>query len=265
MPRPVHPRPVHPVVLTGPAAAHLYQLDGFRDSLWPLSYATPWKGGGGQHIIRTRDWEEPIWSEGQLIASMSMVLRHLNAFPEFLQNQPDGISPQDRVELAVEHVRRLGDEVRIPRNARGPGDQLLRQIRQLSGSEPPTDSYAETVALQWFRKVGYQPFRQVEVRIGGKKHRIDFVISVGPRFRPDAPRPDQVLFCELDSREFHRHTLEQDTERRNSFARVGFHHVELMPNEIRDRPQRALATIEGAIRRTGHARQTRVSLTPATK
>jgi hypothetical protein len=266
---PARPQPrrrvARPIVLSGPAAAQLYGLDGFRDSLWPHSYATPLNGNGGPRIIRTRQWGEPVMLERQFVAPVATVLRHLNAFPKFLVDHPDEISPQNRVELATEHARRLGAAVSVPHNARGSGDQLLRQVRRLSGSEPPTESYAETVALQWFRRIGYQPFRQLEIHIGGKTYRSDFGISLGPKFRPEVPRPDQVLLCELDSRGFHQHTLEQDTERRNAFARAGFHHVELMPNEIRNKPQRALATLEGAIRRTGRTRQPDVSLTPRPK
>jgi hypothetical protein len=261
------PRTVPPVALTGPAAAHLYGLDGFRDLIWPHSYATPYGARGGNNVIRTRHWIEPQVLKGELVVPMLTVLRHLNAFPEFLQNQPDGISPQNRVELAVEHARRLGTRVDlakdIPRGSRSPGDALLRDIRKLSGNEPPTESYAETIALQWFRHVGYKPFRQLEIRIGGKTYRVDFAISLGPMRRPRIPRPEELLLCDLDSRGFHNHTLEADTARRNAFARAQFHHVELMPSEIRDMPQRALATLEGAIRRTGRSRQTTISFTPA--
>jgi hypothetical protein len=260
------PRTVHPIALTGPAAAHLYDLDGFRDVIWPQSYATPYAARGGHRIIRTRNWIEPHMRKGELVVPLITVLRHLNAFPQFLENQPDGINPRDRIELAVEHARRLGTRVDIardiPSNSRNTGDRLLREVRRLSGNEPPTDSYAETMALQWFRSVGYSPFRQVDVRLGGKQHRIDFAISLKPRVRPSVARPNELLLCELDSRGFHNLTLEQDTARRNAFARAEFHHVELMPNEIRDRPQRALATIEGAIRRTGRSRQTTIWFTP---
>jgi hypothetical protein len=259
------PRISHPVVLTGPAAAALYRLDGFRDIIWPHRYATPYNGHGGHHILRTRHWQPPKLVDGELLAALPIVLRHLNAFPQDLEGCVDGISAQDRVELAAEHVRRLGPKITIPHNAQGPGDQLLRRVRKLSGVEPPTESYAETRSLQWYRTVGLQPWRQIAITINGKKYRIDFGFSLGVRHRPIRVRPNHMLFCELNSKEFHEGMFEQDSEKRNALDRAGFHHIGLTPNQITHHPEKALATIHGAIRRAGGSHPRRVSLTPRPK
>jgi hypothetical protein len=68
--------------------------------------------------------------------------------------------------------------------------------------------------------------------IHGKKYRIDFGFSLGPRYRPQPIRPHQLLFCELNSKEFHEGTFEQDSEKRNAFDRAGFHHIGITPNQV---------------------------------
>jgi hypothetical protein len=263
--RQLMPRISHPVVLTGAAAAARLGLDGFRDIVWPHRYATPYNGHGGHQILRTRHWQPPKLIDGELLAALPIVLRHLNAYPEDLDGIPDGISSQDRVELATEHVRRLRHKVMVPRNAQGPGDQLLRLVRQLSGNEPPTESYAETRSLQWFRTVGLHPWRQINIVINGKKYRIDFGFSLGVRYRPLRTRPNHLLFCELNSKEFHEGRFEQDSDKRNALDQAGFHHIGLTPNQITHHPERALATITGAIRRAGGSHPRKVWLTPKPK
>ncbi len=261
-------RITHPIALTGPAAAALHQLDGFRDLNWPHHYTTPYSGHGAQgssHILRTRHWHPPSIIDEQPVAAMPLVLRHLNAFPHDLEGLPDGISPQDRVELSAEHVRRLGHRIFVPHNAHGPGDQLLRVVRKLSGTEPPTESYAETRFLQWCRTVDLHPWRQLVVIIHGKKYRIDFGFSLGPRHRPQPIRPHQLLFCELNSKGFHEGTFEQDSEKRNAFDRAGFHHIGITPNQVTHHPEKALASILGAIERTGRSHRRKVSFTPQPK
>ncbi len=259
------PRIAQPIALTGPAAAALYQLDGFKETIWPLHYTSPYSSRGGPNIIRTRDWESPQMIGEELVAALPIVMRHLNSWPQDLVT-PDGLRAQDRVELAYEHARRLGHNLYIPRAARGPGDDLLRRIRTLVGNEPPTESYAETATLQWARSVGHAPWRQVEVSIGGKTYRIDFAFPLlGQRSRPNRVRPGEVLFLELNSREFHQHTFEYDTQKRNALDRAGFDHLELTPTEVTRHPTRALATLEAALRKATRSRQSNKSLTPAAK
>ncbi len=241
----------HPIVLTGPAAAALHGLDGFVETIWPLRYACSSQGSGGSGVLTTRHWVDPVWFEDQPVAAVPLLLRHLNAFPEDLESYDDGMRPIDRVELAVEHARRLGHFVTVPRSSRGPGDQMLRTVRRLSGSEPPTESYAETNVLQWSRSVGLCPWRQVEVKIGGRRFRVDFGFPLQGGRRPLVVRPSDVLLCEVDSRTFHQDRFEQDYERRNAFDRAGFHHIELTPNEVSRHPQRAFASLTGALRKAG--------------
>ena len=259
------PRITHPVVLTGCAAATLYGLDGFREIVWPHRYASHFRGHGGQGILRTRHWLPPQAVDGELIAALPVVLRHLNSYPQDLLDHADGINPQDRIELATEHVRRMGHRVHVPQNAHGPGDALLRRVRQLSGSEPPTESYAETRTLQWFRSVDLHPWRQLEIRIAGRNYRVDFGISLGIRYRPTHLRPTDVLVCELNSREYHEGTFEEDSDRRNAFDRAGFHHIGLTPNQVTYHPQKAFSSIEGAINRAGGSHPAKVWLTPRRK
>jgi hypothetical protein len=258
-------RVTHPIALTGPAAAAIYGLDGFRNIIWPHRYVTSYKGHGGDNVQRTRHWQTPQHIDGELVATIPLVLRHLNTHPHDLEDLPDGINPQDRVELATEHARRLGHRITIPHNAHGPGDQLLRAVRKLSGTEPPTESYAETRFLQWCRSVHLHPWRQIPVTINGKKYRIDFGFSLGPRYRPQPIRPHQLLFCELNSKEFHEGTFEQDSEKRNAFDRAGFHHIGITPNQVTHHPEKALASILGAIDRTGRSHRRKVSFTPQPK
>jgi very-short-patch-repair endonuclease len=256
------PRISHPIALTGPAAAAIHGLDGFRDLLFKHRYASPYNAHGGSGIIRTRHWQTPQEKHGELLATIPIVLRHLNAFPDDLCGLTDGVSAQDRVELATEHARRLGHVVTVPFNSQASGDQMLRIVRRLSGNEPHTDSYAETRSLQWFRTQNLHPWRQLQMSIGGKRYRIDFGFSLGPRFRPLRIRPSDLLICHIDGREFHEGTFELDYRKRNAFDRAGFHHIELTPNEIAHHPQRALATIMGAIRRANGSHPRRISLTP---
>jgi hypothetical protein len=241
----------HPIVLTGPPAAALHGLDGFAEMIWPLRYACARQGSGGPGTLATRHWIDPVWIGDQPVAAVPLLLRHLNAIPADLEGCADRISPRDRVELAVEHARRLGHFVTVPASARGPGDQLLRTVRRLSGSEPPTESFAETNVLQWCRSVGLSPWRQLEIEIAGRRYRVDFGFPLRGGRRPLIVRPCDVLLCELDSRTFHQDRFEQDYERRNAFDRAGFHHIELTPNEVARHPHRALASLTGALRKAG--------------
>jgi hypothetical protein len=101
------------IALTGPAAAALYGLDGFREQIWPLLWCVPNGCATGDRLVQLRKWKVPVWVEQQAVAPIEVVLRHLNAAPTDLFAREDGISPIDRVELAVEHACREGTEIKL--------------------------------------------------------------------------------------------------------------------------------------------------------
>ncbi len=82
-------------VLTGPHAAALLGLDGFRERNWELHYCCP----HGRHdvpFIQTRKWQQPMDVDGALVAHPSLVLRHLGYY---LTGTLDGLTAAARIEL----------------------------------------------------------------------------------------------------------------------------------------------------------------------
>ena len=77
------------LALTGPSAAALYRLDGFRDIAWPDLWCAPITGASGDRIVRTRHWTDPTYINDIAVAPVEVVLRHLNAVPADLAGQRD--------------------------------------------------------------------------------------------------------------------------------------------------------------------------------
>jgi hypothetical protein len=248
-----------PIALTGPAAAALLKLDGFRDLDWPLQWCMPRSGSHRHAVLRTRSWKEPTWIGETPVAPAGLVLRHLGNDSDLLK--VDHLTPLERVELAVEHALRLGlitvEDLRI-RGSYEAGDVLLRTIAKQRGDEPPTESYAETRSDQVFRSLGYWCWRQLP--IVGANHRVDFVLPANGR--PDKRRPRPVIFrpelgliIEIDSKEFHANAFEQDHLRQANYDRLGYRWVSFTPNQIERSPQLVNRTIEGALRTMGARRR----------
>ena len=77
--------PRHPLALTGPQAAAIYQLDGFRDHDWPLLWCAARKRHHEPGVIRTEMFGTPEVRDGLLLAPVPVVLRHLGTDPTVLQ------------------------------------------------------------------------------------------------------------------------------------------------------------------------------------
>ena len=199
------------IALTGPQAAALHRLDGFREHEWPLRWVGPAGGRGSGEVLRT-------------------------------------LSDRDRLELAVEHALReelVGlDDLRVP-FGRGSGDRLLQEILALRGTEPATESYAETRALQRFRSFGLTPWRQVPIVERGKTlHRVDFVIPFRARTRrPVLFLPGHGFVIEIDSRGFHDGRFYEDHERTLTYDALGYHWQAFTPNQIEHQPERVRRAI----------------------
>ena len=242
-----------PLALTGPAAAAAYRLDGFRDLDWPLRWCGPRSGSHTNEAVRTSRWKEPVLIGEVHVAPIELVLRHLGNHPEDLR--VDSTTPEQRIELALEHALRDGmvslDALDV-RGARSKGDALLRLALQLRRDEPPTESYAETRADQFLRSLGYWCWRQVP--LVGANHRVDFVLPARPspkrRPRPVPFRPGDGLIIEIDSREFHERAFERDRARQTNYDRLGYRWVAFTPNQIERSPLLVAQTIE-AVRESG--------------
>jgi very-short-patch-repair endonuclease len=240
------------LALTGPAAAALYQLDGFRDYEWPHSWCVPWGSNTnpGDRTVQARKWEVSELIGDIPVCSIKLVARHLHAFPTDLQSHADGIAPMDRVELAVEHILRLGHTFRAAPGGSMSGDVLLRAVLRRRGKNLPTESYAETRAVQRFREWDIQPWRQIPIIENGRtKFRADFMIPFRRRLRPDIVRPSDGLLIEIDSREFHENQFDRDHERGSTFDALGFHWISVTPNQIEYQPTKVFKALDGASRR----------------
>ena len=241
-------------LLTGPAAASLLGLDGFRDHVWPPVWLRPHTTSASPGVIRARSAEPlvPTVVAGTPIAPVSLVLTHLGHHPELLRVDRS-MTPRSRVEYALEHAVRSGlvrpAELHSLRS-KMPGAQLIRDLLLLRGDEPPTESYAETTAVQVFRELGYNVWRQVPILgLDGERHRIDFVIA----FRTKARRPLLLgpgigLGVEVDSREFHEGAFERDHARQSVYDALGLHWITLTPNQL-NRPKQVERAISGALAR----------------
>ena len=104
--------------LTGPGAAALYGLDGFRDRTWPDLWCAPITGKSGDRIVRTRDWSPPDRLGDVAVCSIQMVLRHLNAAPHDLRDVGDGYAETRAVQLFRSWGLRAWRQVPILKNGR---------------------------------------------------------------------------------------------------------------------------------------------------
>jgi hypothetical protein len=136
--------------LTGPAAAALLDLHGFRDLKWPLLWCAPIHVEPMDDLIRTRRWERPAVRGGHVIAAPHLVLRHLNALPAEAYEQGDGLTVRDRIAFATEHAlySKLVDQRALtftggPQN----GSHLLREYLEWRGVEPATESWAVGIVV----------------------------------------------------------------------------------------------------------------------
>ena len=238
--------------LTGPCAAALLGLDGFRDLPWSPLWCVPITGESGDRIIRARDWQEPVVIEGVPVCPVELVLRHLNAVPSELLGLPDGIDPSDRVELALEHALRDGHKIAAPRGGSMPGDVMLRRLLRQRGDEPPTGSYAETRALQLLRSWGVVPWRQVPVRRNGRIVNVaDFMLPFASRRRPEVFSPTDGVLLEVDSRQFHAEEFDHDSRRNSNYDGLSCHWVAITANQIERQVEVVRRSIAGAFRRAG--------------
>lgn len=239
------------LALTGPRAAALYGLDGYRDLEWPAHWCAPAATTAPPGVLRTRAWEPPDIIDDIDVAPPRLVLRHLALFDT---PQPDRIATVDRVELAVEHA--LRDKLIVPgdlviRGAHSPGDKALAEVRRRRSNEPATESYAETRAAQLLRRMGRRAWRQVPLMHGRRLlHRIDFVLpSDSRRSRPDQLVPADGLLVEIDGREYHEPAFERDHERQSNYDALGYHWVSFTPTQVEHHSHRVEAAIAGAMKR----------------
>ena len=115
-----------PQALTGPAAAALWKLDGFRDQTWPAIWCSPRSARYEPGVIRSRAWSTPTIIDGIPVAPVSLVLRHLDTV-----HAPRGVDRLDLVEFAVEHALRENlVDLRSLWSGGGadPGDMLIREV-----------------------------------------------------------------------------------------------------------------------------------------
>jgi hypothetical protein len=200
---------------------------------------------------------EPEFREGLLLAPVPVVLRHLGTDPSILQIPSERLSAQDRIEFAVEHALRDGLVSAAELLVSGGnhlGDAMLRSVVAKRGGQPPTESYAETQAVQLLRCLGWDCWRQVTIVGGGGRivHRVDLVIPFDrKRCRPEVLRPADGLLVEIDSEQFHASNFEQDHKRQSTYDVLGYHWITVTPRQIAHQPHLVERAINGALRRRG--------------
>jgi hypothetical protein len=239
------------IAMTGPYAAAVYGLDGFRGIDWPQLWCAPIGGQSGERVVRTRQWDTPVEIGDVRLCSVETVVRHLNAVPLDLLGTADRIEPVDRVELAVEHALRDGAKVCVARGG-APGDKMLQTVLKRRGNVVPTESYAETRAVQLLRTWGVVPWRQIPIlRRGRIEFRADFMIPFSRQRRPETIRASMGVLVEVDSREFHEGQFERDHRRGAVYNELGYHWITVTPNQIEFEPGLVRRSLVGALRRAG--------------
>lgn len=232
--------------LTGPAAAALYGLDGFRGEAWPSLWCAPHQTSSEPGIIRTRHFERHVIDDIP-VAPVAVVLRHLHGLPDV------PMPATDRVELAVEHAVHRGDvtldvlDAATRRGGAHPGDRLLRTVLRRRSGEPPTESYAETRFVQVARSAGIALWRQVEVIDGTRRYRVDFVAPFRSRPRPSCLTPADGVLIDIDGREFHDTRFEEDYRRRASFEAMSFRWLAFTPTQVEREPRRVVSIVQHAV------------------
>jgi hypothetical protein len=241
---------ITPIALTGPAAAALLGWDGFADLEWPGLWCMPAGGRPRPGVIRTRRWGEPLTVGEVMLAHPAVVLRHLGLLDDQLYVRPDGLAKQDRIELAVEcALRERQIELADLMMRGGKATAELCVIRALRGIEPPTESYAETRALQLLRAHGWHPWRQVPILTGGRiLQRVDFVLPLGTGRRPELLRPEHGVLLEIDGRGPHESRFEEDHRRQTNYDRLGYRWLSLTPTQIEHQPLLSMQAVERVYR-----------------
>jgi hypothetical protein len=241
-------------VLTGPIAAAQHGLDGFRECAWPEMLCSPASQHPKSGVLRTRRWHDPMVVGDLTLAHPILILRHLANGLEECGEQPDGLSIRDRVEMAVEHALRLRlvtvADLQI-RSSRSIGDRTLHEVMQLRGDDPPTESYAETRAVQILRSWEIKCFRQLWIYERGRpKHRVDLVIPFDQKAkRPEVLTVDVGLLLEVDSREFHDGRFEQDHARQTTYDLLGFAWTSFTPTQLERQRNRERLALQGTLDR----------------
>ena len=226
-------------VFTGPFAARILGLDGFRDLEWPIAACQPMAREAEPNVIRTRRWYPSSEVEGVPVAHPALVLRHLGVNERVLKQavSVDGIEPLDRIEFAIEHVLRDRTatirQMRL-RGSRSDGDRLLHAALDRREDTPPTESYAETKTAQLFRSMGLRPWRQMHVvsETGRYLYRTDFVLPFRRQPKPTLLLPHHGVLVEIYGRAFHEGTFEADHARQTTYDRLGFHWLTFTANQI---------------------------------
>lgn len=252
MPRTIAPPPV----LTGPFAARLLDLDGFRDIDWLPQLCLPVGFRSEPGVLRTRRRLPPIRVGDVDLAHPATVLRHLASDHDALHRAVgiDGIDPVDRVEFAVEHALRSMlvemQQLRVSGSS-APGDRAMHAVLNRRGHVPPTESFAETAAVQSFRVAGWEPWRQVPIigATGRILQRCDFFLPFRPMPRPRIALPQHGMIIEIDGRTYREGSFEADHARQTTYDELGFHWVTFSAHQVLHRPDQMLRAIESAVRR----------------
>ena len=249
------------LALTGPAAAAHWDLDGFRDRDWPLRWCAPIGTDNDESVVRLRAWQPPTMFGDVAVAPIATVLRHLGHDLEPAARwvgDSSPIAPIDLVELALEHALRdrkitLAD-LRLA-GTKDPAAQLLRQVLQRRPKgEPPTESYAETRAVQVFRDLEIAiPWRQVPILDNGRQlYRADFAIPYRRERRPAILRPEHAMLVEIDTKGFHARSaedFERDARRDATYAALGFNLLVLTATQIERERLQVAKSLAGALGR----------------
>jgi hypothetical protein len=258
-------------VIGGALGAFHLGLDGFRSDSrgrpleWPPSWCAPRSARAHHDVFRARGWLEPLPTAHGLVAHPLVILRQLSTDVEQLKHQRDNITSHERLELAIEHLLRM-KMISLPQlhAITGPGSRPIRHIMNLRGTEPPTESYAETRAVQLCRRLGYSTVRQLVVQVD---NRDDYRIDLEIPFQKFLKRPHLFLNgfglgIEVDSAEFHQHQFERDHQRQSDYNALKLDWISLTPRQIEHQQGLVRGSIEGGIVRAGRSLVTAQRVVP---
>jgi very-short-patch-repair endonuclease len=129
---------------------------------------------------------------------------------------------------------------------------MLHEVLRRRGNVVPTESYAETRAVQLLRTWDVVPWRQIPIlRQGRIEFRADFMIPFKWQRRPETIRSSMGLLVEVDSREFHEGQFERDQHRGAVYNELGYHWITVTPNQIEHEPALVRRSLAGALNRAG--------------